>query len=144
MKKLLLVVLAAVLFLGITGCGGANTKSVKISLGASERFSDKELQAAVDCVLGRFRKWDIGVTVKAIYYDEAESIRLAASYIDQPQYDIYGEHPNDIIVLFSDFHTPDGAQAGGFNPNANYNGWSWYLIRDGKGSPWREYSHGYA
>ena len=118
------------------------SKTYVISLRITARFSQEEVQAAAEYVLAQFENGYKGCKLKRIYYDDAESLRLAATYIDEPQYDIYGMDPDDIIVLFSDFRT--GAfPPGGFGKNQNYNGWTWYLIRDGKGEPWREYSHGY-
>jgi len=145
MKKFFAIVLALSLSLCLAACGNAaGTKNTEIELGESERFSQTERQAAADFVLKQFKKEGYeGCTLKRIYYDEAESVKLAASYIDEPQYDIYGMDPNDIIVLFSDFRTGPLTD-GGFNRNQDYDGWTWYLIRDGKGQPWREYSHGYA
>jgi hypothetical protein len=142
MKRFVAIFLAMVMTVGLSACGAA-TKGVKIDLGKSERFSEAERQAAADFVLAQFQGEGYeGCTLRRIYYDEAQSLRLAPSYIDGPQYDIYGMDPDDIIVLFSDFRTGD--VLGSFEPNANYNGWAWYLIRDGKGEPWREYTHGYA
>jgi hypothetical protein len=140
MKRIFAIILALALCGFLAACG--NTKDVKVTLGDSARFTQKELQAAADYVLAQFRKGYDGCTLKRVYYDEAKSIKLAAHYIDQPQYDIYGKAPDDIIVLFSDFRT-DGTISS-FEPNANYDGWTFYLIRDGKGQPWKEYSHGYA
>jgi len=143
MKRIVAIFLALALLLGLAACGGADVKNVKVDLGSSERFSEAERQAAVDFVMKQFKTGYEGCTLKRIYYDETESLRLAKSYIDEPQYPIYGMDPNDIIVLFSDFHTP-AELSGGFTPDEDYNGWSWYLIRDGKGEPWREYTHGFA
>jgi len=137
MKRIVAILLAMLLTAGLSACGAA-TKGVKIDLGKSERFSEAERQAAADFVLAQFKGEGYeGCTLKRIYYDEAKSLR----HIDGPLYDIYGMDPDDIIVLFSDFRT--GGALGSFEPNANYDGWAWYLIRDGKGEPWREYTHGY-
>ncbi|MDR2686718.1 MAG: hypothetical protein LBB75_03125 [Oscillospiraceae bacterium] len=139
MKKIFAILLALALSLSLAACG--KTKGAKITLGQSSRFTREELQAAADCVLARFRKDYDGCTLKRVYYDEAKSIKLAARYIDQPQYGIYGKDPDDIVVLFSDFRTDDTISS--FEPNADYDGWSFYLIRGGKGQPWEEYTHGY-
>ncbi|MCL1951792.1 MAG: hypothetical protein FWF60_06520 [Oscillospiraceae bacterium] len=144
MKRIFAIILALVLCGSLAACD--KTKGVKVTLGESERFTQKELQAAADYVLAQFRKGYDGCTLKRVYYDEAKSIKLAASYIDQPQYDIYGKDPDDIIVLFSDFRTgaTGAVLGGGFEQNQDYDGWTFYLIRDGKGQPWKEYTHGYA
>ena len=149
LKKVLLIVLAAVVltanatgFVAWRAESRCITRFAKIELGSSTRFSEAERQTAVGLVLGTFQESYNDCFLKRIYYNEAESLELAPSYIDQPQYNIYGKDPNDIIVLFSDFRT--GALTdGGFERNQSYHRWTWYLIRDNAKSPWREYSHGY-
>ena len=146
MKRLIKIIMAIIIssfaVWAVMVFGATYSTTYSVSWDESERFSDEELQAAADYVLKQFETGYKGCTLKRVYYDEVESVKLAASYIDEPQYDIYGMDPNDIIVLFSDFRT--GIRSGSFEPNSNYDGWTWYLIRDGKGQPWREYSHGYA
>ncbi|MDR0530939.1 MAG: hypothetical protein LBG83_02610 [Oscillospiraceae bacterium] len=147
-KRVLLLIVAAAVAAG--GCLGyllwrgehADTHSVIIDIGVSERFTQKERRAAAKVALGELKGYR-GCTIQAIYYDEAYSIRQAASYIDQPQYSIYGLDPENIIVLRSDFHVSAEAGDTGFEPNTDAIGWDWYLIRDGKDQPWKEYSHGW-
>ena len=143
MKKLFTIILVLALCASLAACGYGSTKDAKIDLGDSERFSEAERQAAVDCVLRAFRKWDTPCTVQAIYYDEAsydsEKEAFYASSFDQGMFE-----PEDVILLYSDFHTPEGAQAGGFNPDENYTGWKWILVRDHASAPWRVIAYGYA
>ena len=143
MKRIFAIFLALALCGSLAACGGADVKNVKVDLGSSERFSEAERQAAVDCVLREFRKWDTPCTVQAVYYDEAsydaEKEALYASSFSQGMFE-----PEHVILLYSNFHTPEGAQAGGFNPDADYTGWKWILVRDHAKASWRMIAYGYA
>ena len=143
MKRVFAIFLALALLPGLAACGGADVKGVKVDLGESQRFSEAERQAAVDCVLREFRKWDTKCTVQAVYYDEASyDAEQEALYASSFSQGMFG--PEGVILLYSDFHTPEGAQAGGFNPDEDYTGWKWTLVRDHASAPWRMIANGYA
>jgi len=153
MKKTVLIVLAiVVLALGALGfylwlenspnVPPSVVKLAEIDLGESEHFSMAERQAAVDCVIELFKQGYSGSTLKRVYYDEAKSIKEKSSYINYSGYSTYGMDPDNIIVLFLDFHTGRFFQ-GGFTSDQDYNDWEYILIRDGKDGEWREFSYGY-
>jgi len=143
MKKLYTIILALALCASLAACGNGSAKNAVIDLGDSERFTQAERQAAVECVLRAFRKWDTPCTVQAVYYDEAGyDAGKEAFYASSFNQGMFG--PEDVILLYSDFHTPEGAQAGGFNPDADYTGWKWTLVRDHAKAPWRVIAYGYA
>jgi hypothetical protein len=114
------------------------TLGATVELGASPRFSQQERQRAAKLILQQFKVGYAGCKLKRIYYDEAYCVRWGGTMLEQAKVD-----PDNLIVLRSDFSASASA-AGGFTPNQDYDGWTWYLTRAKKGSPWKVYTCGYA
>ncbi len=99
-----------------------NIKNVEIVIGNSEIYSKEEIKDAIDIVLVKFKKFP--ATLNKIYYDEEKSQQESNKWAKQYNAD-------EAIVLYSDFKTYSGEQAlnNGFNPNAEYLGWTWVIVR---------------
>lgn len=91
---------------------------------------------------------DIDIQILIIYYfiasninertkgrniDEAESEMGAERYIRSGGGQEKGIKAEDVIYLVSDFETGEKIEATGFEPNAEYNGWTWTVVRGSSG-----------
>lgn len=125
------------LLCALCACGSAGTgNSAAVELGESRQFSQKELEAAVECLEAYFRGHFRGCTMERIWYDEADSQACAASYL----YEYNGPVENgvtegNVISLFGDFTTGNNPPAG-LSANQTYP-YRWLMIRDDADSPWR-------
>lgn len=126
------VVLVCVLL--FSGCGG-NVIGVKKVAGASELYSDVEIQSAMNVVLRHFASEFDGCTLKELTYDEERTLQEMERNAEN------GE-TGDVIILVSSFKVGEESD-GSLSPNTTYDGWSWELKRSGL-SGWKLTNAGYA
>lgn len=129
---LLLAILAAVIFFSRQG---GDVRIVRRDIGSSEKYSQEELEEAMDTVEGHFRREFDGCTLITLTYDEAVSERTAAGWSDH--YDA-----DEAVVLQSRFYVDASGGDGGFNPDTYYDNWQWVLTRDA-GGKWTLQTWGY-
>lgn len=142
MKKGLLSVCLLLVVVLLTACGSASeTKNATISLGPSQKFSKAEVQAAADCALKRFKSYR-GCKLQKLWYDEKSSDMYVTSHLG-PKDDLAGASESNAIVLYANFSTGPSSSDDGFNPNDEYEGWSFILARDSAKSNWKVVSNGF-
>ena len=125
---------------GRTHSAGRTDHAV-VTIGDSAKFSEDELQDAVDCILEKF--WDFeDCDLQRLWYDEERSDKQVQSYMTNGKGSENGVEEGNVIVLFSDFRVGWSA-GGGWNPGSNYTDWMWILIRDGEEGEWRADDWGY-
>ncbi|HOU10505.1 MAG TPA: hypothetical protein PL044_00510 [Clostridiales bacterium] len=139
MKKALAVVAAVFLFM-LCGCRpSSDMNRVSINYGQSQMYSQKDMDAAISVIKKEFSSWDgcvlhsIAFTSDSVCADNVEycnSLREGAGF-------------DECIVFESSFHSPRYAGGGGFTPDQEYRGWSWYLARKDNGA-WQLLTWGYA
>jgi hypothetical protein len=142
--KRILLVGALWLVLVASGCGSpaGKTDDAEIVRGDSTRFSSGEIAAAEQAVLTKFRDFE-GCELLELRYDEAFSDAGVESYLT------YGAGADsdltnaDVIVLASDFHTPENGPEQGFNSDSDYTDWQWILTRTDASAPWEVAGWGY-
>lgn len=134
MKRLLYLVLAAMLALSLTGCGRISS-TVEITCDTSQRYSTAEIHDAMDVVRAYFRRHFDGCTMTAIGYIGDEKQKMMEEYALQ-----YGV--DEVIVLVTDFATGPSGGDGSLNPDNTYRNYKWILLRDQDGS-WSHADHGY-
>ena len=118
MKRLLLLLLAALLCLSLAGCGAkGDTSSVRVVRGASETLEKDEIRAAMDAAMDVFRKTCEGETLLTLRYDEAYSLAWLTANDPEP-------HGNTLVLLAT-YRDADGKQ---------HSGMPWVLQRDDKGN----------
>lgn len=121
--------------------GPAGTvENVTETIGASEKFSQEEIQAAMDVVLEVFKGF-CGCELTELWYDEDKSNREIESYMKTGKGAYNGAQPEQVIVLLSNFNTGD--QTVTLNPNSRYTNWMWILIREDENAPWQLDDSGY-
>ena len=132
-KRLLLLILAAILLFTAAGCG--RTARVRTDLGPSELYTDRELRLAARAAARWFRIHFDGCALTSLRYpgDEWEERYQAAA-------ERYGARR--AVVLLSDFEVgPEGGD-GSLPPDSAVRNWQWILVQDELGF-WRHADHGY-
>ena len=76
---------------------------------------------------------NINERTKGRNIDEAESEMGAERYNRSGGGQEKGVKAEDVIYLVSDFETGEKIEATGFEPNAEYNGWTWTVVRGSSG-----------
>ena len=118
MKRLLLLLLAALLCLSLAGCSAkGDTSSVRVVRGASETLEKDEIRAAMDAAMDVFRKTCEGETLLTLRYDEAYSLAWITANDPEPD--------GNTLVLLATYRDADGKQ---------HSGMPWVLQRDDKGN----------
>lgn len=134
MKRLLYLVLAAMLALSLTGCGRISS-TIEITCDTSKVYSTADIHDAMDVVKNVFRRHFDGCTMTAIGYIGDEKQKMMEEYALQ-----YGVE--EVIVLVSDFKTGRTGGDGSLTPDNTYRNYKWILLRDRNGS-WSHADHGY-
>ncbi len=134
MKRVLYLVLSALLILSLTGCGRISS-SMEITCDTSQIYDTAEIHDAMDVVKNYFRRQFDGCTMTALGYIGDEKRDYMDGFAAQ-----YGV--DEAIVLVSDFETGSSGGDGALNPNDTYRNYKWILLRDEDGS-WSHADHGY-
>ena len=133
MKRYSALVLVFTLILSLAACSNTkagNTENCTVTIGMSDSFTEKEIKAAVDAVKTKFKKEYGGCTLVSVTYDETESELGAERYIRSGGGQEKGVKAENVIYLFSDFKTGEKIEATGFEPNTEYDGWTWTVVRE--------------
>ena len=133
MKKVLLLLLCAAMLLTLAACG--SVKNVQTEEVASERYSQKDIEAAIGAIKKEFvRNWN-GCTLTEISYagdDVSENHRKWAER----------NGADEVIVLTSSFDVAEQGASPSLNPVQSYRRWMWILVRS-EGGAWEHVDHGY-
>ena len=135
MKQLVTLLLAAVLVLGLTGCGRISSTCL-ITCDTSQIYSQEEIYEAIDVVEKYFRREFDGCTLTEIGYAGDEKYKAMEEWANQYNAD-------EAIVLVSTFETNSRGGDGSLSANDTYRNWKWILVRDSAGA-WEHKTHGYA
>lgn len=120
---------------------GVGSGEVIITIGESQKFSENELNEAINCVEEKFKEFK-GCKLTDLWYDEEKSNLTIEGYMSNGHGSINGVKPEDIVVFFSNFDV-DSSGGESFNPNTTYSDWSWIIIRDSKTNKWELDDWGY-
>lgn len=121
MKKYRIFAFALALALLLTACGGGDVSEVGRQTGTCERFSEGQVDAAMDVVAAFFRKEFDGCKLLRLEYNEEKTQKEAYAWSEN-----YGA---DAIVLISDFHVYDNAKTVTLEPDSTYKNYKWILTR---------------
>ena len=142
MKKAVFLLLALMLALTCTACGGG-TKEVSIDYGTSELYTQEDMDAAIALIEKEFKGWK-GCELHSISYagDECQNTDNVEwmNRLKEGQ-NISGPEFTQVIEFVSDFHSPQ-KNAGAWNPDQEYTGWGWWLAR-ADGGEWKLLTFGY-
>jgi len=148
MKKIIffLCLVFVILFLGAYKYVGktniSKSNNYIVNIGKSNKFSQAEINDAINCVKKKFKDFR-GCTLTKLWYDEKKSNNEIQGYLTNGKGSENGVKAENVIVLLSNFHVDSSGGDGSFNPNSNESNWSWTLIRDSKTGNWRVDDWGY-
>ena len=117
----------------LTACGGGDVSEVGRSIGVCERFSKREVAAAMDEVEKFFRAEFDGCKLLRLEYDEEKTLKEAQEWSAQCG--------TEAIVLISDFSVDDSGADGSLSPGETYLNWKWILKKTTVG--WKLETWGY-
>ena len=116
--------------------------NVVVNIEKSDKFSEKEINNAINCVKKKFKGFG-GCSLTKLWYDEKKSNDFIQGYLSNGKGSLNGIKAENVIVLLSDFDVNSSGGDGSFNPNSTYSHWSWTLIRDSKTGTWKVDDWGY-
>ncbi|MCR5689182.1 MAG: hypothetical protein K6G71_02945 [Clostridiales bacterium] len=139
MKKAIVIVLCLMIAVSLCSCGTNGDKvpadAATTSAAASAKYSQEDIDSAIDTIKKEFdRNWP-GCTLKEIYYAGDETTAQYRDWADR-------NNAEEVIVLLSTFETGTPAGNSGLNSNQVYEGWNWILVRNA-GGQWQHVDHGY-
>ena len=134
MKKILCLMLTALLVLSLVGCGKISA-TVEITCDTSQHYTTADIHDAMDVVQSYFRRHFNGCTMTTLGYAGDEKWKAMEEWADQ-----YAA--NEAIVLVSAFETDRKGGDGSLKPNDVYRNYQWILVRNSRGE-WEHKTHGY-
>ena len=133
MKKVLLLLLCAAMLLTLAACG--SVKNVQTEEVASERYSQKDIEAAIGAIKKEFvRNWT-GCTLTEIAYAGDDVSETHREWAERNGAD-------EVIVLTSSFDVAEQGASPSLTPGSTYTRWMWILVRS-EGGTWQHVDHGY-
>ena len=143
MKKMVFFLCVISVVFSLAACKQAGrTDNVTVNIDKSSKFSEEEINNAINCVMKKFKDFK-GCNLTKLWYDEEKSNNFTEEYLKGGRGSINGVKAENVIVLLSNFDVDSSGAAGGFNPDSTYSDWNWILIRDSKTSKWRVDDCGY-
>jgi hypothetical protein len=127
----------------VVGCNRmGKTKDASITIGKSVKFSEKEIDDAVECVKENFKN-SKGCTLTDLWYDENKSNNYVEDYLKYGGGNENGSTKENSIVLLSNFDVGFLGGNGSLVPNSTNYDFQWVLARDDKTSKWKVVDGGY-
>ncbi|MGL6173317.1 MAG: hypothetical protein ACRC1P_01725 [Cellulosilyticaceae bacterium] len=130
------LIIVCIIILSMTACNSSNNSidNIEINIGESTKFTEKEIQQAIDVVIQYFFKDKEHIELHSLSYDEEYSNSQMKSYREDIE-------PNNMIIISSEFYV-DSKAGGAWNPDSDYY-WMFILSRDNKESKWTLDDWGY-
>ncbi|WP_042274580.1 DUF4829 domain-containing protein [[Clostridium] dakarense] len=143
MKKVISFFSIILIVFSLVGCNQlGKTNDAKVTIGKSVKFSEKEIEDAIECVKDKFKSFQ-GCDLTDLWYDEDRSNTLVDDYLKYGLGSENGSTAENVIVLMSNFNVGSSGGDGSFEPNSTYSDWQWVLVRDSKTSKWKVDDWGY-
>jgi len=136
MKKISIYLSMILIMFSLVGCNQTTeSNNIEVNLGKSTKFTQEEINKAVDCLKSDF---DFkSCTLTKIYYDEEKSNTTIKNYFQFGKGSENNVKPENVIALLSDFDVDDSGDNPVLNPGETYTDYNWILIRDDKDSDWK-------
>lgn len=143
MKKVISSFIIILIVFSVVGCNRmGKTKDASITIGKSVKFSEKEIDDAVQCVKESFKSYR-ECTLTNLWYDENKSNTYVGDYLEYGGGTENGSTKENSIVLLSNFNVDSLGGDGSFEPNSTTDDYQWVLVRDSKTSKWEVIESGY-
>lgn len=114
---------------------GGNTGEVSRRIGHSEKYSEEDINVAMDQVERKFKQKFNGCVLTDLWYDEFTNDRMAEEWKEQYEAD-------EAIILLSNYKVGKSGGDGSLVPGETYSNWQWILVREGNGI-WEVKTWGY-
>lgn len=142
MKKIFCIALCILMLGSLYACNvnsePGNVENVTVNYGVSEKYSKKDIDAAIQVVFDEFSTWN-GFELYTIHYTGDENCNdNQLEYCNSLSSD---KNFVECIVFSSSFHTAKHCD-NGFNSDEDYDDWRWYLARESDGE-WQLLTWGY-
>lgn len=136
MKKIVIYLSMILIIFSLVGCNQNNESiDIKVDIGESTKFSEEEINKAVDCLK---RSFDFeACTLTKIYYNEEISNTAVENYLQFGNGSENKVKTENVIVLLSDFDVDNSDNNPVLNTGETYTNYNWILIRDDKNSNWK-------
>ena len=134
MKKIRMLALLLLATVLLTACGGGNVRHVKREMGESALYSQGEIRAAMNEVVGFFRKEFDGCILTGLEYDEGR--------MGERQQMEAEELGREVIILLAEFRVDGSGGDGSLNPNSTYRNYQFTLTRTLLGWEIRDWGYG--
>ena len=112
-----------------------NSSPLWIGYSKSPKFSQLEIESAVEAVIEKFKDFK-GCELRKLWFDESESDIRVQTYLTNGRGPDTGATQENTIVLLSDFYVSPTGGDGSLNRDSSYTDWMWILIRDNADSNW--------
>ncbi|WP_010248775.1 DUF4829 domain-containing protein [Acetivibrio cellulolyticus] len=143
MKNVIFSICIVLMVFSLAGCKQAGkTNNVSISVEKSTKFSEEEINNAINCVKEKFKDFE-GCKLTKLWYDDDTSNSFIDGYLKNGRGSVNGAKAENVIVLLSNFDVDSSGGDGSLNPNSTYTGWNWILIRKSTSDNWKVDDWGY-
>lgn len=120
----------------------------EVDYGSSELYSESDMDSALDAILAEFTTWKGCVLKRFAFAGDDACGAEELAYVnelreaDSPD----SEEFDQAIVFLTNFHSPSEAEAEGtaWEPDTDYDDYSWHLGRTGADGSWQLLTWGYA
>lgn len=138
-KYIIFLVLAIVLFIIFWN---SSKQNYAVEIGESEKFTTEEIKEGVTLAAKKLKSIK-GASIIKIYYDEQKANEQVDSYLTDGGGSEKNLKKENVLVLYSDFHTDRRAIEQGLNDNFTYRDWNCILVRKDKNDKWHFVDWGY-
>lgn len=120
----------------------------QVAYGESDMYEESDIDTTIDVILAEFGSWDGCVMQRFAYAGDDACGSDELAYVNElreskePDAEEFGQ----VIVIVTDFHSPDAAKAEGtaWEPDKDYEGYTWHLGRKDADDAWHLMTWGYA
>ncbi|MBR2836473.1 MAG: M15 family metallopeptidase [Coriobacteriales bacterium] len=115
-----------------------------VDYGDSDIYTDADIDSALNVLMAQFKTWK-GCVMKHIAFAGDKACEDDLSYVNELRKKDTPEF-TQALVLSSNFHSPseEDAKETAWNPDTDYNGWTWHFGRTSADSAWQLLSWGFA
>lgn len=130
------------------GMESAYVKDCKVDYGTPSRYSDYAIDSTVDAILREFESWDGCHMTRFAYAGDDACGDDELAYVNElraskgPNLEEFGQ----AIVMVTDFRSPSAEKVKGtaWEPDTDYNDYTWHLGRKDDDDEWHLMGWGYA
>lgn len=137
-KRLIVGLVIITIMISFTGCREANVKNVVREIGSSSRYTEDDINQAMDEVVREFRTKFKGCTLTKLWYVE-DNTKNGEDEDGTDDTDYAGQKASPYgsqgLIILSEFTVDKNGDAEHtLNPNDTYSGWKWIMKKDTDGN----------